>query len=682
MSKEPPDFPRPPANPLPRSPEFLALERKSRAALEALLPADRLVINDIRHDFGADFSLEVHQDGYATNCTATVQLKAVTEPDILQDGSVSLSVQVSNLNYLLNSASPMYILYVESLDEFRYCWARDEAHRLTQANPPWREQETVALHLTDRLDPKSIDAICGKILDFTATSRRIAEIHAALAASGAFRVEIDPAKREVRGPEEAAQLIREVGMPLVASGQEDIVIRAGKLLSKPHDAEPTIQLALGYAHLTCEEYLQADAHFAKARLREGELDPSDRRFLALLQVTCDYGTGRIDRKRYESLLEEWTRSAEGETGVLYQLILTRTKLLNARHFSERVPIFARIEQLRREADALPARYEGVRLRAMLLFQEAESIRLLESFIRMMLQAGVPGGLGDYLRNGMDLRELAKLWLEQFAGWETRMNKVVDAIASTGHVRLYCEARLARASERNQLLTSVEQLRRGWYENRGGFPDAPRPTRTDVDAVIEIATRRNYDDILMHAKLVLATSLALEGRKEEAREIARPILAASRALRQPDLERIAALHCTEEGYVDTLVRSLKEKVGGDQDLRLSKTSDDELRLEASDGLVTLHLPEDRFPNLLDDYDAIRAAARERVSWCRHLELLQDLRDTARLGTFYASRPDRVVTCKKLGHQSRFPSPDWPAVLQAFKATYCEGCPDRDPKAPRG
>lgn len=182
--------------------------------------------------------------------------------------------------------------------------------------------------------------------------------------------------------------------------------------------------------------------------------------------------------------------------------------------------------------------------------------------------------------------------------------------------------------------------------------------------------------------MLATSLALEGRKDEAREIARPILAAARALKQPDLERIAAPHCTEEGLLDTLVGSLKDRLGGDQDQRLSETSDDELRLEASDGLVTLHLPEDRFPNLLDDYEAIRAAARERVRWCRHLELLQNLRHMARLVTFYASRPDRVVTCKKLGHQSKFPSPDWPAVLQAFKTTYCEGCPDRDPKAPRG
>ncbi len=277
------------------------------------------------------------------------------------------------------------------------------------------------------------------------------------------------------------------------------MIRVGRLLSRLHEEEPVIQLALGYAYLVCEDYLQADAHFGKAKLRETELDPSDRRFLALLQLTCDYGTGRIDRKRYESLLEEWTRSAEGETGVLYHLMLTRTKLLNSRHFSERVPLFARIEQLRREADALPERYEGVRLRAMLLCQEAESIRLLESFIRMLLQAGVPGGLGEYLRKGMDPRELAKLWIEKFASWEERMNKVVDAIAGTGQLRLYCEALLARASARNQLLVSIEQTRRGWYDDRGEFPAPPRPNRTEVDEVIKIATERGYADILMHAK---------------------------------------------------------------------------------------------------------------------------------------------------------------------------------------
>jgi hypothetical protein len=72
------------------------------------------------------------------------------------------------------------------------------------------------------------------------------------------------------------------------------------------------------------------------------------------------------------------------------------------------------------------------------------------------------------------------------------------------------------------------------------------------------------------------------------------------------------------------------------------------------------------------------ARERMGFCRHIGLIQDLRHTAHPATRYVTDPSRACVCEKLGYRSNVESTDAATVIVAFKRTYCDGCPDRDPK----
>src|SRR5687768_9584021 len=101
----------PDLGPLPRVDTNAELQEASVRALHALLKPDKLfILRDERYqDYGVDASLEVKVGGAATNFRSQVQLRAVGRANRLADGTIAKSVDVSNLNYLINGTSALYI---------------------------------------------------------------------------------------------------------------------------------------------------------------------------------------------------------------------------------------------------------------------------------------------------------------------------------------------------------------------------------------------------------------------------------------------------------------------------------------------------------------------------------------------------------------------------------------------
>src|ERR1700693_1017515 len=145
--------------PLPQADRQDTLQRLSIRALQNRLPEARLLFRDERvDDKGVDGALEVKVEirtaaaggtedvkSFFTNCRAQVQLKGTDSVKRNQDNSVSYAIDTSNLNYLLNGQSPLYVLWVASDDEIRFAWAREEWRRLDVETPGWRNQGTVTV---------------------------------------------------------------------------------------------------------------------------------------------------------------------------------------------------------------------------------------------------------------------------------------------------------------------------------------------------------------------------------------------------------------------------------------------------------------------------------------------------------------------------------------------------------
>lgn len=110
------------AAPLPLSSMQENLETVSRNKLALLFdPVHFEVRPEPVRDKGIDLAIEIKQNGYYTNFRFAIQLKATNRAKVNKDGSRSISVQVSNINYLMNSGMPTYyVLYDAALDQF-YC---------------------------------------------------------------------------------------------------------------------------------------------------------------------------------------------------------------------------------------------------------------------------------------------------------------------------------------------------------------------------------------------------------------------------------------------------------------------------------------------------------------------------------------------------------------------------------
>ena len=77
-------------------------------------------------------------------------------------------------------------------------------------------------------------------------------------------------------------------------------------------------------------------------------------------------------------------------------------------------------------------------------------------------------------------------------------------------------------------------------------------------------------------------------------------------------------------------------------------------------------------------SFRQISRERVDWCRHLQILEDLVAAGNPTTAYSEPLSRKCRCAKFGYETEEASRNAFTVIGEFKQTFCASCPARDPK----
>ena len=104
-----------------------------------------------RNDYGTDFQLEVIDGSSMTNIRVDVQLKGTKSPE-LKNGSVSRSVTRTNLNYLLQQPSSIYVCYHEPSQRLLARYAEDVCREYDHQGDNWRNQSTVTVGFTQLFD--------------------------------------------------------------------------------------------------------------------------------------------------------------------------------------------------------------------------------------------------------------------------------------------------------------------------------------------------------------------------------------------------------------------------------------------------------------------------------------------------------------------------------------------------
>lgn len=162
---------------LPKRDQNHVHDTMAKTAFEAFIASSSVVLkqsSDIS-DYGSDYQLEVIHYGMATNVRIQVQLKGTTT-DLNADGSISISVKRSNLNYLLMSPCSLYVCFHIPTNTLKVTSAQNVLAQYQNMGESWQSQKSVTVNFAENLtEQRLIKATAlARLSALDARNRRIA----------------------------------------------------------------------------------------------------------------------------------------------------------------------------------------------------------------------------------------------------------------------------------------------------------------------------------------------------------------------------------------------------------------------------------------------------------------------------------------------------------------------------
>jgi hypothetical protein len=664
--------------PLPSSDGNAELQRESIKALNAFLKGqDDIILRDERvEDYGVDGSFELKLRGGMTNFRSQVQLKARSAIQMNLDGSISHSVATANLNYLLNGVAPIYLLYDANADLFWYTWARDQSNRLETENKDWRNQGEVTLRFSSPLTQEALGAIYERILD---EGRFHRSIHATLAkATGSEPVviNIDSSSLSITDSTQARDVLLASGAAIVAAGFPQEVLRLVALLDASAKGLARIRLAAGYAYFTIGEHYTALGNLRMALAAHGGLSSRDRSFLTTIMDASEFHIGIIDSNTYQSRLQ---KRGNEQTGL--EALEARQDSLYHRCVAEPDPrvrsglaneLSGLTVEILNHADA----DRGVKLDAKLVSLYVEGMQANFATTEKISSAEIrsilfPGDLRTILRNISDARTA------EFE-WEKRAQEALKEAYDLRHPILLVQALTVSLQVRLGRLFSkrLEAI------DREIAYEVPAPIKTTISATLEEALAlcelNGSVESRLRLKKIEAELLEIQGDSEGAKRVAGIAFAEAEAMQFVSITQ--TLGEIIEGHSLIARYSLQHEIsqGQDPDIERAAMSDEQLARLGRHVVEIIGSPPAHARKVHGYMRSLRLIAQERCRWCRHIQVLEDLRQTSDPQIAFSETPDRTAFCDKYEYRSEIGSVDVVGVIDDFKALYCAMCPSRDPK----
>jgi len=207
---------------LPRRDRNHEIEDKAIAAFQMRLNESGAFILQAtdRKDYGTDGQIEVMADGRATNARVHVQLKG-TESALNADGSLSVEVRRTNLNYLLMQPYSVYVAYHAPTGSLRIRTAESVARQYEHGGTNWTDQRSLTVSFVEELTVERL----GRLADLTragaksSRDRRVDQIGVAAADLSSHVLESPP---DVHVPEEST-LARKLLVQLYEKNADEVI---------------------------------------------------------------------------------------------------------------------------------------------------------------------------------------------------------------------------------------------------------------------------------------------------------------------------------------------------------------------------------------------------------------------------------------------------------------------------
>lgn len=664
--------------PLPQSCREHELAALSLARLKNVLPVETFVFREETiSDVGVDGSLELKIESRYTNLRAQAQIKSTDSQETNRDGSISVEVKVSNLNHLLNGYSPLYFLYIAPRDEFRFLWALDEEQRLDQQKPNWKKQEDVRLRFREILTAEGLSQIHGRIRLKAQCQRRISESLSRRSMDEKVVISIDVQTLATIDARRAKEILLSSGMTIVASGYASFIIDMFRLISGTDATAPRLQLIMAYAYSTLGRYQAAIAHMQEAMLRREDLSPEDQEFAEHLRNACEYSSGHIGLAEYEARQESLEANSTRVSGLYRfanQLDRLRERTLDELDLTRREALLDELRTLVNEVVESSTVSEAFKLEAQLALIHEEGAKVAYELFLELHKFHMQLRLGRITRQHR-IEGFRQQWMQ----FEAQTSVLLQNARALRHPLLLASALDTRLTIRLAILINLRLSEMLCGMTAADVPDAfSRDILRDATQAIEISKKAENIEGELSGMLHIADLCMLTGKREQSVTLANEVLPKARAMNYTGLVVRAEEHISGNTLLSKTEARVRLMSTEDQDPWQARLTDDEVEDTAADYSEALDLPLERLPVVQRECFSMRAIASERLLWCRHIELIQDLGHTERRSTHYKTDPNRHCLCLLHRYESAIGATDWRLVISSFKTAYCAACPDRDPK----
>jgi len=649
--------------PLPASGRESVLEQESITALRGALPSDRFHFRGERDDFGIDGSIELRAAGRSLNMRTQVQLKGTDSVKTNADGTVSRQIKVSNLNYMLNGPSPIYVLYISSRRELRFAWAHDERNRLSCENPTWLKQDSVVIRFSRVIDSASLDEIFQRVLRESRLQRQAFEALSVASSLGRTALSIDQSTLHLMTGEQALEVVLNEGMQMVAAGRGNAVLElAGRI---PYNLSGNSQLLFitGFARFWLGRFFEAHGDVARAKLHLADASPEQRAQLKYLDDSCLFQTGQITTDEYARRLNQASESANSEFSLVLRFEAQRR--LSLAGGDEEHLAFGRILDEIMSGSAAGASLRAQARLAALMNTGRDLAKQVTHRLFLLQSRDAIGMSSDLATEGTVLSRLIEAWEKDAA-------IAISHAAIVENPGLQAYALSVRATTRLLCVSSFAAF--------GGqdLDDSLGKVKGDVTRALEIYRSSQDLEGELRVRMIEADVEAFCGELQSARSIATEVMDIGENIGYRAMVDAATSFLGGHSHAENIARTNKRLAETDHDILFSAESDDRLRDMAEDMLVVIGIGRDRLPNLVIDGLANRAESAVRVEWCRHFELAQDLRHTLSRETIYRDPIMWRCRCQERSIEDDQNTFDFSIAISEFKQRHCIDCVKRSPK----
>ncbi len=661
-------------NPYPQGDISSRLQRKSIKKFEALLPEHLFIFRDERiDDYGVDGSLEILIDGNPINMRAQVQLKSKQKKQARKDGIVTLQIETSNLNYLLNGPLGLYILYIEETDELFYTWASDENRRHISMDSDWKDQGTISIPFEQQLNESTLNYIYDRIYQEVGLHRKILETLAYAPSNDKVSIVINTNTLNTENSIEIENIIESTGITLVAAGYAHVVLEKLSLITYKASISSRFKLISSYANFTIGKYQTALGEAADAAISE-DLQDEDRKFAERLHLASKLNLGVITNDEYYKNLEKQALCDEGlleeiklqklidefrslsvyDKKILDEIKNIRDKVVNSEIFPDNLKFSVRVKYI--EIAGLDSIHN-----------------ILNETITIVLSNNNPFVV--------DKSSNSKYAFQYLENWLVEANDLVQYAIRIGNPIFVADALTSKVFIKVLLLTYNIALIT--FQGESISKDLINQEVSELinfcNQSLEIYKISKMIEGEVRLQLIMAQIFEINGQEEEAKKIAQAVSNQSKFLGYKRHFETAKEIIDGNSLFSQIMKSIDEivqqkKIGVFDVSPLS--TNEGLEFYADQTLQMYGLPRERRENIIIDFQCLRDIMIEKNEFCRHIQVLQDQQHIYSHHTMYTINPNRCIECSKLGYLVNQLTPEWTEQIKIFKNIYCTLCPSRE------